>query len=138
MRATAERSERSALPRRQRGATLVEFALVLPLLVLLLFGIIEFGRILSAQVIVTYAAENGARYATLGATSTEVTNQVRASCPTLDPARITVGVTNAAGASGTAVSVAVTYSFQLDVQVLASIIHSSTVNLHHTAVMRIE
>lgn len=45
------------------GQTLVEFALVLPLLLLLLFGIIEFGRIFQAKLVVTSAAREGARRA---------------------------------------------------------------------------
>jgi len=48
------------------GQTLVEFALVLPLLLLLLFGIVEFGRIFHAKLVVTSAAREGARKAVVG------------------------------------------------------------------------
>jgi Flp pilus assembly protein TadG len=44
-----------------RGATVVEFALLLPVLLLLVFGIIDFGRALNAQVTITQAAREGAR-----------------------------------------------------------------------------
>ena len=44
-----------------RGAAAVEFALLLPLLLLLVFGIIDFGRALNAQVTLTQAAREGAR-----------------------------------------------------------------------------
>jgi Flp pilus assembly protein TadG len=40
-------------------------ALVLPLLLLLVFGIIDFGRMLHAQIILTEAAREGARAAAL-------------------------------------------------------------------------
>ena len=46
----------------QNGATAVEFAIILPLLVLLLFGIIEFGLLLYNQHVITNAAREGARY----------------------------------------------------------------------------
>ena len=46
---------------RDRGAAAVEFAIMLPLLLLLLFGIIDFGRALNAQVTITQAAREGAR-----------------------------------------------------------------------------
>jgi len=46
---------------RDRGAAAVEFAIVLPLLLLLAFGIIDFGRALNAQITLTQAAREGAR-----------------------------------------------------------------------------
>lgn len=48
---------------RQRGATVVEFAIIAPLLFLLLFGIIEFGRVIATYTGVFTAAREGARYA---------------------------------------------------------------------------
>ena len=45
----------------QRGASAVEFALVLPLLVVLVFGIIEFGLLLYNQQVITNASREGAR-----------------------------------------------------------------------------
>ncbi len=48
---------------REAGATLIEFAIVLPLLVLLLFGIIEAGWAFSQSVEVRNAAREGARLA---------------------------------------------------------------------------
>ena len=55
---------RRAGPR--RGQTLVEFALTLPILLLLLFGVIEFGRIFQAWVTLQNAARAAARYAVTG------------------------------------------------------------------------
>ena len=52
------------LRKSERGATLVEFALVAPLLFLLLFGVIEFSRLIAAYTGVWTAAREGARYAT--------------------------------------------------------------------------
>jgi hypothetical protein len=47
----------------QRGAVLVEFALVLPLLLLLLLGIFEFGRAFNYWIDQTHLANIGARWA---------------------------------------------------------------------------
>lgn len=48
----------------ERGAALVEFAIVAPLLFLLLFGVVEFGRAVVTFTGVTTAAREGARYGT--------------------------------------------------------------------------
>ena len=45
----------------QRGASMVEFAIVLPLLLLLVFGIIEFGLLLYNKAMITNASREGAR-----------------------------------------------------------------------------
>lgn len=52
--------------KRERGAAAVEFALLLPILLLIVFGIIDFGRMLNAQITLTEAAREGARAESLG------------------------------------------------------------------------
>ena len=60
----------SLLPRRRSprtlGQGLVEFAVVLPILLALIFGIIEFSRIFAAWLAVQNAARSVARYAITG------------------------------------------------------------------------
>ena len=52
------------------GATLVEFAVIFPLLLLLLFGVIEFGRLITTVITVSTASREGARFGTaIGATT---------------------------------------------------------------------
>jgi Flp pilus assembly pilin Flp len=52
--------------RDQDGAAAVEFALLLPLLVLLLFGLIQFGLAFNTKIQATNAAREGARMAVVG------------------------------------------------------------------------
>jgi len=52
--------------RDEGGAAAVEFALLLPLLVLLLFGIIQFGIAFNARIQATNAAREAARMAVVG------------------------------------------------------------------------
>ncbi len=49
--------------RQQRGAAAVEFAIVAPLLFMLIFGIFEFGRVWSQKNVYVGAAREGARFA---------------------------------------------------------------------------
>ena len=47
---------------RQKGQSLVEFALVLPLLLVLIITAIELGRLFYTQIVITNAAREGAYY----------------------------------------------------------------------------
>lgn len=51
---------------KRKGQTLVEFALTLPILLGLIFGIIEFGRAFQAWITLENAAREAARYTTTG------------------------------------------------------------------------
>ncbi len=64
---------RSGKRQRRRGAAVVEFAVVAPVFFLLVFGLIEFGRMVMVQQVITNAAREGCRQAILdGATATEI------------------------------------------------------------------
>ena len=52
--------------RGEEGAAAVEFALLLPLLVLLLFGLIQFGAAFNTRIQATNAAREAARLAVVG------------------------------------------------------------------------
>ncbi len=54
-------AKRSSRVDGDRGAAAVEFALVLPLLLLLIFGIVDFGRAWNMQLALTQAAREGVR-----------------------------------------------------------------------------
>jgi Flp pilus assembly protein TadG len=58
--------------KRQRGAAALEFALVAPVLLLMMLGMIDFGLRLNAEAVVTNAARDGARVASLGGDSAQV------------------------------------------------------------------
>jgi Flp pilus assembly protein TadG len=69
-------SPRAASSRR-RGAAVVEFAIVAPVLIMLLLGMIEFGRVMMAMELLNNAARNGARAAVLsGSTTSSVQDAV--------------------------------------------------------------
>lgn len=67
---TSQRDKRNS---RHRGVAAVEFAIVAPMLVILAFGIIEVGRLLVVQQLLTNASREGARQAVVHtATGTNV------------------------------------------------------------------
>ncbi|MFC7486698.1 TadE/TadG family type IV pilus assembly protein [Knoellia pratensis] len=63
---------------------MVEFALLLPLLLLVLFGLIDMGRMFLVQAMVTNGAREGARMAALGYSASEITARAEASMPNLN------------------------------------------------------
>src|SRR5436190_4831064 len=79
----------------ERGQTMVEFAIVLPVLCLLLFGAIQFGILFNNYVTLTDAVRAGARKAAVSRQITGTTpqqacvDQVKASASDLDQSKLT-------------------------------------------------
>lgn len=80
----------------ERGAVAVEFAFVVPLLLLILLGIVEFGRAYNVQISLTHAARETARtmaIKTVSATETDpwaaAVAAGKAAAPALDGTKMT-------------------------------------------------
>jgi len=143
----------TSLERRQRGQSLTEFALLLPVLLLILMGILDFGRVVFAYNSVSEAARNGSRVAIVNQTLSDICLVAagRASglgLPTTCAANgnagtVGVWVTNAA--TGTAVSctainclqkVKVTYQFRPITPIIGNFI--GPINLTSTSTVPVE
>ncbi len=104
----------------QSGASAVEFAIILPVLVLLIFGVIEFGFAIFDKVMITHASREGARAGIVfripPVTDEEIVDIVNTylgnSLITFGgPASATVTVTRAGFSSGDALKVSVSYTY---------------------------
>src|ERR1700738_1348094 len=62
---------------RRSGATTVEFAFIAIILLMVIFGILEYGRYIMVLQVFNNAAREGARYAVVNTTSGATTNQVQ-------------------------------------------------------------
>ena len=78
--------------RDDHGQALVEMALVLSILLLLLTGIVEFGRVLSAQLVVSHASREGARIGVVGAIDDLISQRAMNAAGTLDTGKVIVSV----------------------------------------------
>lgn len=82
---------------RRRGTALVEMALVLPVFITVILGIIEFGRALMVGQLVTNSAREGARLAIVdGSTNSQVISAVQTflqGAANVSPSDVTVTVT---------------------------------------------
>jgi Flp pilus assembly protein TadG len=83
-----------------RGAAAVEMALVLPMLLLVLFGLVDFGRAFNAQMQVTQAAREAVRVKSLGGTDGDAKDRAVAAVGGMDPAGITATFTQCTTAGG--------------------------------------
>jgi Flp pilus assembly protein TadG len=72
--------------RSERGAVAVEFAILAPILVMLLMGIMEFGRAYNAQVSLTNAAREGVRVMTISNSQASARTAAKNAAVSLTPA----------------------------------------------------
>lgn len=114
---------------RERGASVIEFAVILPLLLIIFAGTVEFGIILYDKAMLTNAVREGARYGiadgdtlpsgqyrTVPEITTVVTNYCTARLINFGSAAPTVNVTPKApdGSTVSTASVAFGYSLTVD------------------------
>lgn len=128
--------------RERKGQGLVEMALVLPLLLLLLFGIIEFGRVMGAGLMVIHSARDGARYGSVGASNSEIINRIQTkTAGTLynaaDPSKLSITVTRSGPSRGGDIKVSISYPVTLYIPLVSSITGNPII-VEGTSVMRVE
>lgn len=107
------------LRKTEAGQALVEFTLILPIFLLLLFAIVDFGRGFYTWVLVTNAAREGARMAAVQSDASTIDQRIYdsfcdnypSSCG-LDPAKLSITKTNVQGSRGSAVQIDLSYDFQ--------------------------
>ncbi len=122
---------------RERGAALAEFALVLPLLLILIFGLIEFGIAFNRAQAVEAAAREGGRLASLSTTtaaqiSTRVDDAL-IGIPMDGPVTVSPGI-SCLGRQGEEVHVTVSAPHDVEIPLL----FSTTITLASEAVFRCE
>jgi Flp pilus assembly protein TadG len=125
------------IARREDGQALVEFALVAPILFLILFGIVQFGIAFKHSIALTDAVRAGARKATVSRTLADptaaTTSAVLSAASDLDPAKVDVTVASS-WTAGANVTVTATYPY--DINILGIVVASG--DLHSATTERVE
>ncbi|TAK74416.1 MAG: pilus assembly protein [Dehalococcoidia bacterium] len=98
-----------SLRRSERGQALVETALVLPVFLVLVLGIVDFGNAYQQFISVSGAAREGARLGIAGAPASAITDRAKAAARELT---VVVQVTNACGTAGTPLLVQVERAYK--------------------------
>jgi Flp pilus assembly protein TadG len=123
--------------RDERGQTLAEFALVLPLLGMLLFGIVQFGIVFNNYLTLTDAVRAGARKAVVSRQHsdrvTRTKTAVKSSASGLPLTDDQIEVTSA-WSPGSDVTVSASYPYSIDL--LGLVVQSG--NLKSTSTERVE
>jgi Flp pilus assembly protein TadG len=100
------------------GTVSIEFAILVPVFLAILFGIIVFGVQYATRIALTYAASEGGRAAVAGLSDDErkllanaaITDALTALSPLVDPAKATVSVDLSDESSGEEVTISIAYN----------------------------
>lgn len=123
----------------QKGQALVEFTIVLPILMLLIMGIFQFGMMLNAYITIGNAAREGARAGIIGSSDAEIQNLIISTSPSLEPENLLVSIipSGTNRISGGTLTVNVTYNYKLTVPIISSLFNNVIV-LNGQTSMRVE
>ncbi len=125
---------------KRKGQSLLETALVMPIMVLLVVGIIDFGILFNNYLVVSNASREGARKAAVGADNTAISASVLNAASTLDEAKLTLTIAPLnpeERESGSEVSVTLTYEHSIFTPIISSII-PNPIELTSISTMRME
>jgi Flp pilus assembly protein TadG len=115
----------------ERGVAMLELALILPLLLLILMGTIEFGRAYNARITLTHATREGARELAVTKEGSQAITATFAAAVSLDPSLLTVDAPDTCE-SGEPAIVTSEYPFTYSIAFFGS----GTITMQSTAVMR--
>ncbi|MFN2544658.1 MAG: TadE family protein [Actinomycetota bacterium] len=121
--------------RRERGSASVEFALVLPIVLVLTLAVVQVGLVVRDDIVLVSAARAGAREAAVTDDDERVRSAVDSAAAALDVDRIDVTISRA-GRGGPA-DVKLTYPERLRVPFVAWLFPSA-ITLHAASTMRQE
>lgn len=123
-----------------RGQAVVEFALVLPIFVWLLAGMVDFGRVFHELIVVTHAAREGARVAVVGNNDTAITTAVRNAAVSIhsaaNPVNVAVAPPAASRVAGQPITVTVTHNVDILTPFISTFVQPNPYPVAGTAVMR--
>jgi len=122
----------------EKGTALVEFAIVLPIFILILIGTVEFGIVLHDYLILQNASREGARSAAVGISEPAIEQRVRDFAFQLNNPNLTIEVINAQGVRGSTVTVRASYPVPLITPLMKNLVGSSNFNLRSETLMRLE
>jgi len=123
---------------KKNGQAMVEFALILPIFILILLGIMEFGLLFHQYLVVTSASREGARSAALGGTDAETVAVVNAAAASINAGQLATVVTPQVRVRGQSVSVRVTNPVTIRAPLISQLFPQNPFPVSGITVMRVE
>lgn len=123
----------------EKGQSLVETALVLPIIILMLTGIIDFSLLLNNYLIICNASREGARNAAVGFSDAMIVSSIRNASSTLDQNKVSIAIhpAEALRKRGDHITVTVEYDYKLITPIIGVAV-PDPFHLKAKAVMRME
>lgn len=123
----------------QKGQSMVELAIILPILLLIIMGIFEFGRVMNAYLTINHAAREGARAASLGSYDTQIIEKIDTASYPLDILKLTktISPSKISRTRGAYAAVTVAYDFDIIIPIIQNLV-PSPLHIETQVVMRIE
>ena len=114
---------------KRRGQAMVEFALIVPVLVMLTFGMLDLGRAFYFQEAIANAAREGARHGSTceGSCTSGMTSAALAEVGTLSGVVVNSAIKSSDADSGSYAIVAVSYEFLLGTPIIQNLVGNSIV-----------
>jgi len=128
----------------EKGQSIVELALTIPILLLILCAIIDFGWIYSNKMSITYCSREGARYGTVNATATDaitlISNKVKNTAPSYlkDKINVTITFSNVSDIRSGDVIVTTTCTIKALTPLIGIFVEDQNITLNSECIMKVE
>lgn len=97
------------------GQSLVEMAIILPILLTLLMGMVEFGRVFSSYLVMENLSRDAARFGVVGHTDQEIRDLIAAENPLLRADRLVIDISPSESMRERGDSLTVSMDYTIDI-----------------------
>ena len=123
----------------KKGQAMVEFVLILPVFLLLLLGMVDLSRVISANFVIDNAARSAARVGVVSNSDSDIIAAIENGTESLNEAVITYTITPTAGTRGPGDELAVEINYTVDILTpVVSNVLGDSIPISGKTIMRVE
>ena len=122
-----------------RGQSMVEFTLILPIFLILLLGMFDTSRILSTKIVLQNTARNAARVVAITNSDSSAISEIDLGTASLDPNKLNYTITPSESyrSVGENVTIDINYTIDINTPIISNILGENVV-VSGKSVMRVE